>query len=125
MNPSTSIGKIRLCPLTAIPVGGATGFRLETNSGMRDILVVRLDDHYYAYLNSCPHTGASLDWQPNQFLDSSGTLIQCSTHGALFRIEDGLCIYGPCLNRALTPLMTQIEDGELFILLRSPVTTNS
>jgi nitrite reductase/ring-hydroxylating ferredoxin subunit len=92
---------------------------------MRDILVVSQQDHYYAYLNSCPHTGASLDWQPNQFLDSSGTLIQCSTHGALFRIEDGLCIYGPCLNRSLTAIETHIELGELFILLRRPATTDS
>ena len=117
MMESTPKNKARLCPLTSIPVEGAMGFKLDLHGVSRDIFVVRQKEGVYAYVNSCPHTGVSLDWQPNQFLDNSGTLIQCSTHGALFRIEDGLCIHGPCVNQSLVRIHTELTEGELFLLL--------
>lgn len=117
MIPSSDARRIRLCPLADIPAEGAIGFKIDTPNGARDIFVVRRADTCYAYLNSCPHTGVSLDWQPNQFLDSDGALIQCSTHGALFRIEDGLCIYGPCVNRSLTAIRTEIGAGQVYLLI--------
>lgn len=107
--------RILLCRLQDVPKGTATGVRILTLAGLREIILVRHDDDCFAYLNSCPHTGASLDWQPGQFLDSSGTLLQCSTHGALFRIMDGLCIYGPCVNQSLTAVRTEIEDGQVYL----------
>lgn len=109
--------KIRICPLASFPEQGEKGFQLELPEGRLAIFVVRQADDYFAYVNSCPHTGVSLDWQPDQFLDASGSLIQCSTHGALFRINDGLCIHGPCLNSYLTRLNTTMEDGDLMLLL--------
>lgn len=109
--------KIRLCPLASVPIEGAIGFKLDTANGSRDIFVVRQRENYHAYVNSCPHTGVGLDWQPNQFLNLGGTLIQCSTHGALFRIEDGVCIHGPCVNQSLTSIQTEIEDGDIYVLL--------
>ena len=42
-----------------------------------------------------------LEWLPDQFLDSSAQYIQCSVHGAMFRIEDGWCVRGPCAGDAL------------------------
>jgi nitrite reductase/ring-hydroxylating ferredoxin subunit len=44
----------------------------------------------------CPHLGIPLNWAPERFLDLDGTLIQCSSHGALFQIDSGECIAGPC-----------------------------
>ncbi|MEE8263379.1 MAG: Rieske (2Fe-2S) protein, partial [Gammaproteobacteria bacterium] len=41
-------------------------------------------------------------WVPDQFLDETGNLLQCATHGALFRIEDGFCVAGPCTGASLT-----------------------
>lgn len=111
MIQTTTEGKLRLCHLNDIAPGNTLDFRLETTGGTRLIFVVNYQGHYYAYVNSCPHTGASLEWEPNRFLDATGTLLQCSTHGALFRIEDGLCIHGPCLNRSLTRVET-INDGQ-------------
>lgn len=116
MIPSDNPPGIRLCALDALPEEGAAGFEVEIRGSSRAIFVVRHKGACHAYLNSCPHTGVMLDWQPDQFLDSSGTLIQCSTHGALFRIEDGFCIYGPCANRSLNAVPTQIEAGQLYLL---------
>ena len=107
--------RIWLCSLQDVPEGAATGVRVDTPAGQRDLILVRHNEDCLAYLNSCPHTGVSLDWQPGQFLDSSGKWLQCSTHGALFRMEDGLCIYGPCVNRFLTALQTEIVEGQVYL----------
>ncbi|WP_408005462.1 Rieske (2Fe-2S) protein [Pseudomonas huanghezhanensis] len=75
------------------------------------MLVVRRAGQVYAYQNRCPHRGVPLEWLPDQFLDTSASLIRCATHGALFLIEDGQCIAGPCEGKSLTPVACY-EDAE-------------
>ena len=79
------------------------------------MFVVRRGDEVFGYLNVCPHTGAPLNWMARKFLDPSRTLIQCATHGARFRIEDGVCISGPCNGKSLTAVPVRIEDGNVVI----------
>jgi nitrite reductase/ring-hydroxylating ferredoxin subunit len=55
-----------------------------------------------------------LEWQPDQFLDLSLSYIQCFTHGALFRVEDGLCLRGPCSGDRLTSIRVEVLDGEVM-----------
>ena len=105
---------IYLCRLEEIPEQQAKGFDIQTSSGVRHIFLVNLKNQLYGYINRCPHTGVNLDWMPDQFLDSSGILIQCATHGALFRIEDGLCTFGPCSGDTLTPVTLKIQDNCVF-----------
>ncbi|MEQ8289497.1 MAG: Rieske 2Fe-2S domain-containing protein [Gammaproteobacteria bacterium] len=69
----------------------------------------------YSYINRCPHTGVNLNWQPHQFLDISEQLIQCATHGALFRIDNGLCIRGPCLGASLVPVRHEIVGHKIYL----------
>ena len=78
-------------------------------------LVVQRDAQVFAYVNSCPHTGAPLDWLPDQFLDSEGAFIQCAVHGALFEIDSGRCVHGPCIERYLEPLTVHLEDGTVYL----------
>jgi nitrite reductase/ring-hydroxylating ferredoxin subunit len=89
---------------------------------MSDILVVRRGKNVYGYLNTCPHTGGPLDWVPDQFLDLTREYIQCATHGALFRIADGVCVYGPCAGDRLTPVPTAVEAGEVVLFDTDAVT---
>ena len=49
------------------------------------------------------------------FLDDDGELIKCSTHGALFNIEEGLCLLGPCKGKRLQKVPFFIENGMLSI----------
>ena len=79
------------------------------------LFIVRHGGKYFAYENHCPHTGINLEWQADQFLDPSEQYIQCSTHGALFRIDNGLCEWGPCLGKYLQPLNIEIDNGK-FVL---------
>lgn len=106
---------IPLCRLDDVPDGGARGFTVGGGAAARELFVLRKGDQAYVYENSCPHTGVMLDWQPDVFLNVERTHIQCATHGALFRIEDGLCVHGPCVGAHLTPRPVRIEQGLVYL----------
>ena len=80
-----------------------------------DLLLVRKQGQCYAYRNHCPHRGVRLEWQADEFLDSSASLIQCARHGALFLIESGECVAGPCSGQNLEPLLIHEADGMLWL----------
>ena len=101
-----------LGPLLDIEDGTAKGFELDPDT---PILVLRQGDRAYAYVNRCPHIGVQLNWMPDQFMSLDQQWLQCSMHGAQFRLHDGLCIYGPCLGRSLESLALTIEDGQLWV----------
>lgn len=82
-----------------------------------ELFAVKKDGQLYAYQNRCPHLGVELNWLEDQFLDSDNALIQCATHGALFLIEDGRCVSGPCNGQALVALPTAIRDNQLYVNL--------
>ena len=69
-----------------------------------DIILVHHLGKAYAYRDICPHFGVTLNWKPDQYYDYEQRYLQCSTHGALFQIDDGLCIYGPCHGASLKPV---------------------
>ncbi|PIE20845.1 MAG: (2Fe-2S)-binding protein [Neptuniibacter caesariensis] len=98
-----------LCRINDIPEPGARGFEIEG----RKLFAVRYRGAVYVYENNCPHRNIPLEWQPDQFLDYDKIYIQCATHGALFQIETGLCISGPCVKDSLTPVKVSIEDGNI------------
>jgi len=79
-------------------------------------MVIRRDDAAFVYVNSCPHIGSPLDFRPGQFLNLERTHILCSTHGALFRIEDGHCISGPCAGDRLEAAEAIVEDGMVYLI---------
>jgi nitrite reductase/ring-hydroxylating ferredoxin subunit len=105
-----------LCRLDELPEGQSKGFALDPAAHYADFLVVRARTGIYAYRNRCPHTGAPMEWEPDRFLDFSGTLIQCGIHGALFRVEDGYCIAGPCARQSLQRIAVTERDGWLIAL---------
>ena len=110
-----------LCNLDDLPEDGAKGFSIPCNGMIsggraREIFLVRCRDKVYGYLNSCPHTGSPLDWMPDQFLNLDKTYIQCATHNALFRIEDGFCIAGPCAYMSLQSVSVKLENHSVVLL---------
>jgi len=79
------------------------------------LFAVKRDDQIYLYRNSCPHLGTPLEWQEDTFLDADGALIQCATHGALFEIESGRCISGPCLGQSLQTIPFILDNGLIMV----------
>jgi nitrite reductase/ring-hydroxylating ferredoxin subunit len=105
----------QLCTLNDVPDGGSNGFALDTDDGRCGLMVIRRGNGIVCYTNSCPHIGTPLDIQPGKFLDRARAHILCTTHGALFNIDDGLCIAGPCVDDHLTPIATEVRDGAVFV----------
>lgn len=111
-----------LCALDEIPDPGSRGFDIDIGEDQPlRLFVVRKDTVLAAYKNSCPHTGAPLEWLPDQFFDIDDSFIQCAIHGALFRPEDGRCLRGPCVGQRLESLPLLIEAGILCVDLSHAV----
>lgn len=99
-----------LCSLTEIPEGGCCA--LEHNG--EPLFAVKKAEQVYLYRNDCPHDYIPLNQEPDEFLDASRTLIECANHGALFTIETGDCVAGPCLGECLEAVQFEIENGYLY-----------
>jgi nitrite reductase/ring-hydroxylating ferredoxin subunit len=109
-----------LCRLAEIADGAGRGFALGAGADEVAIFVVRRNDDAFGYLNACPHLGTPIDWGgfdgDGRFVSADSGNILCATHGAEFRIGDGLCLAGPCLGKHLRGVrLSRDADG----LLRS------
>jgi nitrite reductase/ring-hydroxylating ferredoxin subunit len=104
---------LKLCTLNEIPTAGAKGFSL----GGKNLVALNFRGAFYIYENSCPHRSIPLEWQPDQFLDYEKTFIQCATHGALFKIDTGECISGPCVEDRLKKVPFTISNDSIFVNL--------
>ncbi len=106
---------IKLCAAKELAEGQSLGFAVAG----KNVLAVKKYGDIHLYENSCPHLGIQMEMVPDQFLDTSRSLIMCSMHGALFRmfrIEDGLCISGPCLNQKLKEVNFEIHNELIYFI---------
>ncbi|WP_316251070.1 Rieske (2Fe-2S) protein [Sphingomonas sp. JC676] len=104
---------VTLGPLTLIPDGKARNFVLEMRAGRFHGFVVRKGDTVHGYVDRCAHMALPLAQQLDEYLTPDGNLIQCSWHGALYRIEDGLCVGGPCTGARLQPWPVTVHEGSI------------
>jgi len=102
-----------MCNSVDLAEGNSRGFDID---GVR-LLAVRRGGQVYVYENQCPHRRVPLEWHPDQFLDDSASLIQCATHGALFLIESGECIAGPCEGKHLSVIAANEDAQGIWINL--------
>jgi nitrite reductase/ring-hydroxylating ferredoxin subunit len=100
-----------ICPLHELADPGAKGFTLGSGDWPLRGFVVRQGDCVRAYVNYCPHAGFPLNWTPDGFLAPEAPLILCAMHGALFDIETGFCVSGPCAGRKLRALPVSVAHG--------------
>jgi nitrite reductase/ring-hydroxylating ferredoxin subunit len=104
-----------LCALEDIPDGQSKGFAAAPG-GFLGLFAVRRGERVWVYVNSCPHIGVPLDPVPDRFLDRKRENIVCSTHGARFRIEDGVCTTGPCIGEALEAVPARVDaEGRVLV----------
>lgn len=103
--------------LEAIPEPGGCSFRFETSQGEQEGFVIRLAGEVRAYINSCPHTGVTLNWSDEQFFDIDHKFIHCSLHGALFEPLNGRCIRGPCAGDSLQAIPLKLVDRQVLIYI--------
>ncbi len=104
-----------LCSIEDIEVGGAKEFSYRSGSELLDIFIQRQEGQVFAYVNVCPHAGMPLNMEQGQFMEKSGRYLMCHTHGALFQLEDGLCVAGPCNGARLQSVSIRLEAGKIIV----------
>jgi nitrite reductase/ring-hydroxylating ferredoxin subunit len=104
-----------VCALADLEPGAARGFTVGGGDWPVRGVVVREGKCVRGYLNRCPHAGHPLNLLPHRFLTPDGTLLLCSSHGAVFEKSTGLCLAGPCSGQMLTPIALEVVGN--FVLL--------
>ncbi len=112
MNPAQPATGSVVCTLEDIPEPGAKGFRYQVGDAMFSGFVVRKEGQVFGYVDSCPHAGWPLPIG-GRYLTREHDRILCGGHGALFTIEDGMCVAGPCYGRRLLQWPVRIKGGEV------------
>jgi 8-oxo-dGTP diphosphatase len=87
----------------------ALAFRKPRRDGagaVSGLLVATPDGGARAYRNVCPHVPIPLDRGGEPLLTEEGFLA-CRNHGALFAVEDGFCVAGPCAGETLEPIAVE------------------
>jgi nitrite reductase/ring-hydroxylating ferredoxin subunit len=116
--------KFPLGRLDDIADGASKEYRVATGDSIHEFFVVRRGRALFAYTNSCPHHGTPLNIWHDRMLSRTNAEIMCFTHGALFEIDTGRCVRGPCLGDYLIQVKVVIEGDELVFddLDRAPAT---
>jgi len=102
---SLAEGEAKTFPM---PDSDEQGFVIRTPSGLK------------AFLNRCRHWPAPLDMDDAEFWNPEAKMIQCKIHGALFRPEDGLCVFGPCSGAPLKQFPAQADGDDCLVEVPLP-----
>lgn len=105
---------MNLGPLKQIDDAKARNFVLQLRAGRFHGFVVRRGETVRGYVDRCPHAGVPLARELDDYLTPAGDLIVCSWHSALFEIDSGLCVGGPCVGARLTPWPVVVHEGTLL-----------
>jgi nitrite reductase/ring-hydroxylating ferredoxin subunit len=90
-----------VCRLSDLEEYGSRAFTVGGGDWPLRGFIVRAGNEIRGYVNRCPHAGHPLDLRPHRFLTADRAMILCSSHGALFEKEAGLCLAGPCAGERL------------------------
>lgn len=108
------IRRIRLCnSAELVNSGTAVAFEVVYERRACRAFAIRYQDQTYAYLNRCAHVPMEMDYQSNQFFDSTGQWLMCATHGAVYQPQTGACRSGPCRG-GLVKIDTSELDGTVY-----------
>jgi nitrite reductase/ring-hydroxylating ferredoxin subunit len=107
------------------------GFWTEVGENLlrtRSALVGRAAGATHAWANVCLHQPTALDVTADLVehapgvraapMDDDRVHLMCHSHGALYRVADGLCLQGPCEGQELVAI--DVEDDGVSIVLRIP-----
>jgi nitrite reductase/ring-hydroxylating ferredoxin subunit len=108
-------GTHRICRLGDLADPGSREFRVGEGDWPFVGFLVRRGDRVFAYRNYCMHVGHPLNWKPDEFLTRDREHIICASHGAMYEIDSGVCVAGPCAGRQLHALEVTIRADEVYV----------
>lgn len=103
-----------LCALSDITDGRALELSFTSGDDRVEIFLQRRGEAVFAYENNCPHAYLPLNMTKGQFTEKSGKYFMCQNHGALFDMETGACLAGPCNGQGLTKIEVDLKDGNII-----------
>ncbi|MGQ5521913.1 Rieske (2Fe-2S) protein [Chitinimonas sp. PSY-7] len=107
----------RICASEDLPEAGlGKRFQAEWHGVPAPAFVVRWGGVVHGYLNECAHIPIELDFNEGDFFDLTRSYLICSTHGAYYKPDTGLCLGGPCKGRRLIKVLVVEDGGEVFFL---------
>ena len=112
---STCATEIAVGRLSELDDPGCREFEIGAGDSPFAGFVVRQGERVFAYRNYCMHVGHPLNWAPDDFLTRDRRHIICASHGAMYEIDTGLCIAGPCTGKELTALEACVRDDVIYV----------
>jgi len=109
--PHAPAGGTRLCAADDVSEGLGKEIVFGEGKDAFRIVLFRVGERVLAYHNCCPHFSLPLNYEPDLFHLLDGGILMCAHHTAMFRIEDGACIDGPCTGASLTPIALRLAPS--------------
>lgn len=104
-----------ICRLEELQEHGSRAFTVGGGDWPLRGFIVRCGEEVRAFVNRCPHAGHPLNLRPHRFLTPDRSLILCSSHGALFEKDAGLCVAGPCSGQRLRPVPLEVIGNVVLV----------
>ncbi len=89
--------------------GKAVAFEVQYFGRPEAAFAVRYQGQVHAYLNRCSHVPMEMDYQPNEFFDTTGHWLMCATHGAMYAPHTGHCRMGPCRGGLVKISLSEVD----------------
>ncbi|MFQ3789455.1 Rieske (2Fe-2S) protein [Halomonas sp. A29] len=99
----------RLVRLEELSPGTTHSLTLNGEKGSFPLLLIRLDDALFGYVNACPHQYLPLDQRGSRILSRDGEQLRCSNHDATFSARTGEGLGGLGLGCALDPVPVSVD----------------
>jgi nitrite reductase/ring-hydroxylating ferredoxin subunit len=119
--PSENLDVFVICAADSIARGSAKPFslsRIDESGESRPfpIVIIRTDaNDFFGYVNACPHQGVWLNIGAGEFFTADRKSLKCGRHGAIFAVDSGLCLGGPCQHQSLEPIALAVIDGDVCL----------
>lgn len=111
----TELVEVHVCRLDELDDPGCREFGIGEGDWPFKGFVVRQGGALQAYQNYCKHAGHPLNWKPDRFLTKDSSRIICASHGALYDIQSGECVAGPCAGQFLNRVEVRVEGGMVIV----------
>ncbi len=94
----------------------AEGTYLRCQIAHDNFIIVKKNGNLLAYKNICPHQNRPLDDNSGRILDEGNDYLRCQHHGALFTLDTGQCIAGPCQGQNLKQVTLITEEENVYLI---------
>jgi nitrite reductase/ring-hydroxylating ferredoxin subunit len=113
-NPARPKPGTKLCALSDLAEPGSKGFLFRKGDYLFLGFVTRANGQVAGWVDRCPHAGMPMSLLPDRYLTREGDMVLCAVHGALFRVEDGRCVAGPCAGESLIPWPVTVRGNAVL-----------